>query len=513
MSSARSEAFEPGLTGDASMWSWVGTNTQCRHEVQFYFDDRFLIQSLSSFFRTALDSGGSVIVVATKSHRESLAEALQRAGIRLTAAIQQGRYVALDAAETLAQFTVDDLPDEAQFRKVLGNVVACAAAARRKGSGVAIFGEMVSLLWQHGKTEAALQLEQFWNRLSEFHSFHLRCGYPIASFDREVHTELFSRICGEHEVVIPAEDYSGLADENDRLRTVARLQHAEQLLKKESEERRLAQHQTLAVQTRNEELLKEIRQREEAEDELRRFTRRLLAVRDEEQRIIAAELHENTAQLLAALSLYFGVLQEEKPSLNPRLASIVDSSRAVSESLLTEIRKLSHLLHPPTLDEMGLSSALKEYIDQFIASSGARVALEIPGELGRFDRKLEIAVFRIVEEGLANIYPRFGKAFATVRLKRGAGSLIVEIQNPQPKSVEALSSGAAIPTRPETRITGIQERAAEHGGTVQFTSDPSGIFISVTLPVETQNTTAQATEKDPSDATLTADSPLPCTYT
>jgi signal transduction histidine kinase len=472
--------IEPGATGDASVLSSATQGIHFHHEVQFYFDDRFLIQSLSAFFRSALYVGSSVVVVATKCHRDNLAEELERVGVGFAAAVQQGRYVALDAAETLAAFTVNGVLDKTQFREVIGSVISCSAAtACRSDAKVVIFGEMVSLLWQRGEAQSALQLEQLWNQLSASHSFHLRCGYPIASFDREIHTELFSRICAEHQLVIPAEDYTAAPNENDRLRAVARLQHAEQLLKTESEERRIAQDQTLEVQNRYEELVKEIHHREEVEDELRRFTRRLLTARDEEQRVIAAELHENTAQLLAALSLYFGVLHEEKGSLNPRLASIVASSRSVSERLLSEIRKLSHLLHPPTLDDMGLDSALKEYIDQFMASSGAKIALEISGNLGRFDRKLEIAVFRIVEEALANIHPRFGKAFAIVRLRRSAHALMVEVQTPH-----ASPSGKEIPVRAETRITGIQERVAEHGGTVQFISDPLSTLVSVILPVE-----------------------------
>jgi signal transduction histidine kinase len=480
MSSAHSVTIEPGSTGDSSVLSSATQGTHFHHEVQFYFNDRFLIQSLSAFFRNALNVGNSVIVLATKCHRDNLAEELERTGTGFAAAVQQGRYVALDAAETLAAFTVDGMVDKTRFHEVIGGVIACSAAtARGSGANVMIFGEMVSLLWERGEVQSALRLEQLWNQLSESHSFHLRCGYPIAGFDREIHTELFSLICAEHQLVIPAEDYTAAANENVRLRTVARLQHAEQLLKTETEERRIAQDQTVEVQSRYEELVKEVRRREEIEDELRRFTRRLMAARDEEQRVIAAELHENTAQLLAALSLYFGVLHEEKGSLNPRLASIVASSRSVSDRLLTEIRKLSHLLHPPTLDDMGLDSALKEYIGQFMASSGAKIALEISGNLGRFDRKLEIAVFRIVEEALANIHPRFGKALAIVRLRRAPRALIVEVQTPH-----SVTSSTEIPVRAETRITGIQERVAEHGGTVQFISDPSSTLVSVTLPVE-----------------------------
>ena len=452
-------------------------SVHCHHEVQFYFDDRFLVRSLAEFVRSALDAGSSTIIVATKSHRENLAKELEYFGVDLIKASEQGRFVSLDAASTLAQFIVNDSPDEGLFREVIGTVISIAAAASSNDhEKVVIFGEMVTLLWQGGDAPSAIRLEQLWNLISETHSFRLRCGYPLASFDRQVHTEWFSQICGEHSLVIPAEGYTDLPDETERLRTVARLQQSEQVLRSEAVAHGIAEAQKRHIQNENQQLMDEIRKREGAEEELRRFSRRLLTARDEEQRRLAAELHENTAQLLAALSLYFGVLEEEKASLNPRLASVVSSSRSVSDSLLNQIRKLSHLLHPPTLDDVGLSSALREYVDQVHASSKGRISLEIPGDLGRFNRKLEIAVFRIVEEALAGVRLTSGNALATVRLTHSLSSLVIEIQNHQ--------TGAAIEfAAAGTGIMGIHERALEHGGSVQFTSDLSGTLLRVTLPL------------------------------
>jgi len=452
----------------------------CGHEVQFYFDDRFLIQSLSQYAETALEAGGAVIIVATPAHRVSLAGELGRAGLNLPALSGQSRYVAVDAAETLARFMIDGSPDETRFSELIGDMILCAAASCCGSGKVRIFGEMVALLWQRGEAAAALRLEHLWNELSQSHCFHLRCAYPISSFDRDTHTELFSSICNAHQAVIPAEDISGLSSTDDCLRAIARLQQTQQVSKAEAVERRIAQAQKIEVESQNERLLQEIRRRESIEEELRRFTRRLLTARDEEQRRIAAELHENTAQLLAALSLYFGVLQDEKADLNPRLASVVASSRSVSERLLSEIRKLSHLLHPPTLDDVGLSSALRDYVDQFNRSSGSRVNLEISGSIGRFSRNLEIAVFRIVEEALAGVYPQQDESLAAVRLSRSDSDLIVEIRH---QTGMSSSDGAA---RTKTQIMGIHERVMELGGTVQFTSDRSGSLLAIALPLQTQ---------------------------
>ena len=245
---------------------------------------------------------------------------------------------------------------------VIGEIIAvsssCAAREDTNGDAkVAIFGEMVALLLQRGEIQAALQLEGLWNGISARFSFDLLCGYRISSFDHPAHRDFFHHICTEHAVVIPAEGYPEQGGESDRLRTIALLQQTEQVLKKQVVERELAQAQNRDAEQQKQQLLKEVRKHEAVEEELRKFTRRLLTARDEEQRRIAAELHENMAQLVAALSVYFGVLHQEKASLNPRLARAVASSRSVSDSLLTEIRKLSRLLHPPTLDDMGIGAA------------------------------------------------------------------------------------------------------------------------------------------------------------
>ena len=268
--------------------------------------------------------------------------------------------------------------------------------------------------------------------------------------------------------MIPAESYTALADEDDRLRLVAQWQQTEQALKTESLERLLAQN-------RNQELMQQVRRQESAEEELRRFARRMLTARDEEQRRIASELHENTAQLLAALSMYFGVLQEEEESLSPRAARVVASSRKVTENLLKQVRKLSYLLHPPTLDDVGLGSALREYVEHLMARSTMRVDLRISENLGRLPRKLEIALFRMVEAVLADISLHSRGARASVYLSRASDKVLLEIHDygdGTPNGVTGSGSG----------ITAMRERAVELGGSITIRTDHEGTLISVTLP-------------------------------
>lgn len=152
------------------------------HVVQFYTDDRFLLDELSHFIGAALAAGNSAVVIATKGHENNLSERLTSQGVDLAKAVADGRYVVLDAAETLARFMVGGLPDALRFAEILGGVIARAAsAATDENHRVVAFGEMVAPLWAEGKAEAALRTEKLWNQLARATRF--RCGARIPCRD------------------------------------------------------------------------------------------------------------------------------------------------------------------------------------------------------------------------------------------------------------------------------------------------------------------------------------------
>ena len=214
----------------------------CGHTVQFYAEDQALINALTGLIADALRSGSAAIVIATRPHREALNLELQARGLDTMATAWHGHFILLDAAETLAKFSVDGWPDAALFTELMGGYVAQAKAAAPGGnSRVVAFGEMVSLLWTQGKSEAALRLEQLWNDLAKIHSFDLRCGYPIASFAREEDGEPFLKICAEHSAVIPSESYTELTTEAERLRNISQLQQKARALETEKAQRKNVQ--------------------------------------------------------------------------------------------------------------------------------------------------------------------------------------------------------------------------------------------------------------------------------
>jgi PAS domain S-box-containing protein len=219
------------------------------HVVQFYSEEKFLLEELSQFIGTALRAGSSAVIIATRDHEDNLWQRLSSQGIDLAEAVAEGRYVVLDAAETLARLMAGGVPDTVRFSEVLSGVLSRAgSAARDENHRVVAFGEMVALLWAEGRLEAAIQVEKLWNQLARAHSFSLRCAYPMQGFCREEHADSLLRICEEHSGVVPDETYSELTSEEERIRSVVRLQQRMQVLLTEVESHRKEEQFRLFVE-------------------------------------------------------------------------------------------------------------------------------------------------------------------------------------------------------------------------------------------------------------------------
>jgi DNA-binding NarL/FixJ family response regulator len=173
-----------------------------RHTAGFYSDDRFLLDGLTQFIGTALKAGDAAIVVATESHRERLLPRLQAYGLDIPSAIEQGRFIALDAAMAVSAFMRNDLPDAALFLQVADNLITTAAglAAGAHPRRVALCGECDPPLWAVGKGEAAIRLEQLWNDIAGRHDVEILCAYSLRSHGL-MDSHLFGRICAEHSAV------------------------------------------------------------------------------------------------------------------------------------------------------------------------------------------------------------------------------------------------------------------------------------------------------------------------
>ncbi|MDX6560562.1 MAG: hypothetical protein QOD65_376 [Gaiellales bacterium] len=174
----------------------------CDHVVQFYLSDDELAQQAGGHLADAIDSGALAIVIATPAHARAFEARIAASGIDVEEAVADGSYVVLDAAKTLEGFLADGRPDARRFDQTVGELIRSAAATGRR---VHAFGEMVTLLWEDGRVNAALELESLWNELSTRVPFSLFCSYPAVSVTGEDQTEALAQVCCLHTAVVGAD--------------------------------------------------------------------------------------------------------------------------------------------------------------------------------------------------------------------------------------------------------------------------------------------------------------------
>lgn len=219
------------------------------HVVQLYSDDAFLLEILTGFIGGALSAGDGALVVATRAHAHSLEQRLRERGLDTGMAIRHGRYIVLDARELLPRFMVNDSVDELRFTEVIGTALTqIRDAGPQTNRRIAVFGELVALLWAEGKMQEAIRVEKLWNKLAEEHRFFLLCAYPVTGFSDEKDIQPFLEMCRQHSDVVPNENKMMLSSEEASLRSLAQLQLKAQMLEKELALRRSEQRFQLFVE-------------------------------------------------------------------------------------------------------------------------------------------------------------------------------------------------------------------------------------------------------------------------
>jgi len=224
----------------------------------------------------------------------------------------------------------------------------------------------------------------------------------------------------------------------------------------------------------------DITSRKRAEDAARKLTGRLLTLQDRERRRMARDLHDSLGQYLAALKMNMALLSAADGSQAPLAAECSD----IVDKCLTETRTLSHLLHPPLLDEAGLGSAARWYVDGFAQRSGLNVTLELPPEMGRLNGDVETALFRVLQEGLTNVHRHSDSSAVDIRFILGANKVRLQIKDnghgmPK-KTLKRLVEGVA---DAGVGIPGMRERMRELGGSLEIQSDASGTLLRVEIPI------------------------------
>lgn len=173
-----------------------------RHDVTFYSDDQRFLNELAQFVAGALKSGSSAVIAATDSHRKGLLSRLRIQDVNIGAAIEQRRYIAVDAAHTLSTFMVNSMPDRGLFMKTFGNLVHSGAKASKSGSShVSVFGECMHLICAEGNAEAAIRMEEFGSELTRTHYADVLCGYFTGHSHPGMESHIYQRICAAHSCV------------------------------------------------------------------------------------------------------------------------------------------------------------------------------------------------------------------------------------------------------------------------------------------------------------------------
>jgi PAS domain S-box-containing protein len=261
----------------------------------------------------------------------------------------------------------------------------------------------------------------------------------------------------------------------------------------ESEQRfrTLADALDTQVQFRTQELMRQNAEIQQQSNQLRELSGRLMSTQDEERRRIARDLHDSAGQNLAVLSMNLALIEDEVKRDPARLTQTIKDTRELIENLTQEIRTTSYLLHPPLLDEMGLSSALGWYIEGLQQRSDLSIELNIPDGLERLAPEVELAIFRLVQECLTNIHRHSESKTAVIRIARQADKIFAEVQDHgkgmSPErfaQVESPSAGVG--------IRGMRERVRQAHGELRIDSNALGTTITAIFPANTPAVNQQA---------------------
>ncbi len=244
-----------------------------------------------------------------------------------------------------------------------------------------------------------------------------------------------------------------------------------------------ARHWARHVETVNQELVQENMERRRAEESMHRLSARLLQLQDEERRHIARELHDSTAQTLYGLAIKLRLISKiAGHSPSPESEELLTESQELADQCLSEMRTMAYLLHPPSLDELGLVPACRSLAKGFTERSGILVDLKVSPDLDRLPRETETALFRVMQESLSNIHRHSGSKTACIQLSQNDREIRLEVSDQgRGLATEMLEAGIH-DTRLGVGIAGMRERLRQLGGQLELRSSSKGTSVIAVLP-------------------------------
>jgi PAS domain S-box-containing protein len=229
-------------------------------------------------------------------------------------------------------------------------------------------------------------------------------------------------------------------------------------------------------------IAEQTQQLHEANRELRHLSSRIVAIRDEERRRLGRELHDSQGQYLAAIKMNLEMIETTDAVLSTIQRSALTEAISLLERSMREIRVISHLLHPPLLDEIGLQAVVPWYLNSFSERSGIQVDLEMPADIAKLPDQVELAVFRVLQECLTNVHRHSGSKVAKVKILPEDANVILEVGD------QGRGVGSQNGTDPVmgVGITGMRERVRELGGQFEISSTSEGTTVRAVLPLGEQ---------------------------
>jgi signal transduction histidine kinase len=230
----------------------------------------------------------------------------------------------------------------------------------------------------------------------------------------------------------------------------------------------------------------ELKAREQAEASLRTLSVRLLELQDQERRKFSRELHDSLGQYLVGAKMNLAMLGKSVPD-----NALIAECLKLLDQAMTETRTISHLLHPPLLDETGFASAARWYVEGFAKRSGIQTTLDMPEDLGRLPSSLELALFRVLQESLTNVHRHSTSKRADVSLKLAENTVVLRVRD-YGKGIPAdvLARFRRNNAHGGVGLAGMRERIHELGGKLEMDSDSKGTQVVATLPrAERRNST------------------------
>jgi len=297
----------------------------------------------------------------------------------------------------------------------------------------------------------------------------------------------------EFECAGPAKKFAGCSG---TVRDVTERKATELALRaSETRHRELAENLDRVVQARTLELQKRNLEMARTAEQVRLLSGHLMQLQDAERRRIARELHDSSGQILTAIGLELANLAEQAQSgkireVAPELAHQVEESQQLVQMLHQELRTTSYLLHPPLLDEAGVSSAIGWYVQGVSERSGIAIDFDISKEFGRLPRELELVVFRVVQESLTNIHRHSGSKRASIRIARAPKAITMEIEDSgkgiSREHLAAVQAGAS-----GFGIRAMRERLRPFGGELEISSCEAGTRVLVSIPLSQPDASEQ----------------------